>query len=66
MEEKEISLQQALEAEQYVRSYIESVGGDVANVMAQPNFTKYFPDDVKRAWETSQKYWNSQPEGLIV
>lgn len=66
MEGNNVTLEQALEAEQYVRSYIESLGGDVAEVMQRPNFAKNLPADVAKALETSNLFWNKMDqEGII-
>lgn len=66
MEENNITLEQALEAEAYVRSYIESLGGDVAEVMHRPNFGKNLPEDVAKALETSNLFWKKMDQKGII
>lgn len=60
MEEKVITLDQALEAERYVEAYIKHMGGDPAEVLTQEGCEKRFPDDVRRAFETSKEFWDRQ------
>lgn len=62
MEEDKVTLQQALEAETKVRDFIESQGGDVAEVMSRPNFVKSLPDDLRNEWESTRSFWKRMEE----
>ena len=64
--EKEITLQQALEAEKYVDSYIQSLGGDPASVRSKEGYEKTLPPDVKKALETSREFWRKKEEEGIT
>lgn len=57
-----ITLDQALEAEEYVDSYIRFNGGDPVAVKNTPGYEKAMPDDVKKAIETFRAFWRSQEE----
>lgn len=58
--EKVITLDQALEAERYVNAYIKHMGGDPAEVLTQEGCEKRFPEDVRKAFETSKAFWDEQ------
>lgn len=57
-----ITLDQALEAEQYVEAYIKHMGGDPAVVLTTEGCEKRFPEDVRRAFDTSKAFWDEQEE----
>lgn len=58
----DITLNQALKAEEYVRNYIESKGADPDEVMMTPDYEKYMPGDVQNAIETFRTYWRTRRE----
>ena len=53
-----VTLDQALEADRYVDSYIEFMGGDPNVVRMKPGYEKTLSPDALRALETSRKYWD--------
>lgn len=58
---KEITLDQALEAEQYVKSYIKFKGGDPYED-APYEHPELWPEDVQKAWETYSTFWADMKE----
>ena len=56
----EITLDQALEAEEYVDSYIRFNGGDPVEVKNTPGYEKQMPPDVQKAIETFRAFWQYQ------
>lgn len=58
--------EQMLEALRYVRSYVEFNGGDpfAIDFRRKP---KNLPEDVSKAWDTYQGYWDMiKQQGIIV
>ena len=61
-----VTLQQALEADRYVDSYIRFMGGDPCEVRMKPGYEKTLSPDALKALETSRKYWDGlRSEGVI-
>lgn len=62
-----VTLEQALEAEKYVDSYIEFMGGDPDEVRMQPGYEKHLSPDALKALETSRKYWRGlEEQGMTI
>lgn len=66
MEEKEITLNQALEAEQYVKTYMKFIGMDPFDIDEDFTPPENWPADVKSAWETYSLYFDSLKEEDII
>lgn len=66
MEENQITLPQALEAQEYVRSFIRFNGGDpFAPGAEEPK--KWWPEDVKKAAEVRDEFFNNlEKKGIIA
>lgn len=64
--ENNISLPQALEAQEYVRSFIRFNGGDPFEDGAE-EMKSWWPEDVKKAAETRDLFFKSmEDEGIIT
>lgn len=57
-----ITLDQALEAEEYVDSYIRFNGGDPIKVKNTPGYEQAMPADVRKAIDTFRAFWKYQEE----
>lgn len=58
----DITLDQALEAEEYVDTYIKSIGRDPIEVKNTPGYEEHVPQDVRKAIDTFRAFWKYQEE----
>lgn len=63
MNEKEITLPQFLQAQQYVRSYIKMNGGDP---LKDEEIKSWWPEDVKKAAETRDTFLRDMEESNMI
>lgn len=68
--ENEYTQEQMLEALRYIRSYIKFNGGDPYDFPSGERWQekpKHLPEDVARAYDVYQGYWNEiKEQGIIV